>query len=87
MLDLSDLNDMILSNKIVSIGWMGRFFYEIFMNLPVAQKPSSFRDTLASALALISPDINMHSACCVSILEKTIVNYNTIIDSEVRLGL
>lgn len=35
--------------------------------LPVAQTPSSSRDTLASALALTSPEINVHSACCVSV--------------------
>lgn len=35
--------------------------------LPVAQNPSSFLETLASAVARTSPEIRVHSARCVSI--------------------
>lgn len=35
--------------------------------LPVAQKPSSLRETVASALARTSPEIKVHSARCDSI--------------------
>lgn len=48
--------------------------------LPVAQTPSSSRDTLASALALTSPEINVHSACCVSVkLESNITSVYRIL--------
>lgn len=51
-------------------------FYFAQQVLPVAQNPSSFRETLASALAFISPDINVHSACCVSAKQIAISIYN-----------
>lgn len=46
----------------------------LLTNSPVAQNPSKFRDTLASAVALTSPEIRTHCARCVSIGVKPLLS-------------